>query len=605
MNTIIPRSCRLASAIVLFCIAANPTTARSQSPALSSPVIELKNGSLENSDGAKRPNGWQFVGRGGGTLRLDEDRPFEGKCSAQLDATHATGAELFTNLMQAADATGARSKRVRFRATVRTAELAAGASVQLWFRVDRKADASGQAQIGAFDNMQDRPIASAEWQQFEIVLPVAEDAERLNVGIFLVGQGKAWFDAASLAIVDDKTATTGAKISQHPRRRPPISPILQKAFAEAENTPQQPFFTHWLWLALVAIMLSVLAMLGPLPAPPAAVEEAAVSEPPDIDFVRKFALRFAVIYWGAYGLPSMLAVIPWVGMPLSHWYSVAKTFVAQKMASDLFALPGKLVPPNGSGDTTYSYLTMLATFAMAIAGASLWSLIARRKTDYSIARDLLRSYLRWVLALAALGYGLAKVTLDAGGNQFPVVGPYQLDKTWGASSPMNVLWAFMGASRPYTIFAGLGEIAAALLLIWRRTALLGALVAFGIMVNVMMLNYCYDVPVKIYSTHLALMSLLILLPEAPRLTSVFLLNRTAPSIFLPGLWGRGKLATVRLAVKVVVIGCLFALPLGMHSWEISKQLAATRKAAESNAPAQKYRLTSRGYRWINEVPFNR
>lgn len=577
--------------------------AQSQNP---DPAIEIKNPGIEEVDGEK-PAGWNFVGRGGGTIALDEDRPFAGEKSAKLDSTTAPDVDqLFTNLMQVVDATGARKKKVRFRAAVRTADLSEGAKVQLWFRVDRKADANGQPQMGAFDNMQDRPINSAEWKHFDVVLPIAEDAERINVGMFLIGKGTAWIDDASLTVVDDKTPTSEMKVTQQGGGRPPMSPILQKAFADAENAPQQPFFTHWLWLPLIAIVLSVLAMLGPLPAPwPSSDKELAVAPADNIDFFRKFGLRFAVVYWGLYCLDDMVAAIPWIGMPLRAWHTQANSYVVHQVAHAFFGIEGDLVPPNGSGDTTYSYLTILVSFVVALAGASFWSLIDWRKTDYSYARDLLRSYLRYALALSMIGYGLAKVTFEH--NQFPEISTYggQLDKTWGNSSPMNVLWAFMGASRPYTIFAGLGEVAAAVLLIWRRTTVLGAAIAFGVMLNVMMLNYCYDVPVKIYSTHLVVMSVMIMLPEAPRLLNVFLLNRTAPSIPLSGVWGNGALSWLRAAVKLTVIIYLFGLPLGMQGWAISKQLVAETKAAENAPAAKKHRLTSRGYRWINETPFNR
>ena len=102
--------------------------------------------------------------------------------------------------MQTVDATTYRGKKVRYRAAVRTADLAEGARVQLWFRVDRKPTAAGEMQMGAFDNMQDRPIDSADWKHFEIILPIADDAEKMVVGIFVIGKGKAWFDDARLEV---------------------------------------------------------------------------------------------------------------------------------------------------------------------------------------------------------------------------------------------------------------------------------------------------------------------------------------------------------------------------------------------------------------------
>jgi len=93
---------------------------------------------------------------------------------------------------------------------------------------------------------------------------------------------------------------------------------------------------------------------------------------------------------------------------------------------------------------------------------------------------------------------------------------------------MGVLWNFMGASMAYTVFAGASEVLGAVLLWFRRTTTLGALVSFGVMANVAALNYCYDVPVKLYSTNLVLMSIFLLTPELRRLTNVLVLNRAVP-----------------------------------------------------------------------------
>ena len=67
---------------------------------------------------------------------------------------------------------------------------------------------------------------------------------------------------------------------------------------------------------------------------------------------------------------------------------------------------------------------------------------------------------------------------------------------------MGLLWTFMGASAPYQMLAGLAEVTCGMLLFWRRSRLLGALLAIGVMGNVVALNYCYDVPVKLFSTEL-------------------------------------------------------------------------------------------------------
>jgi len=82
----------------------------------------------------------------------------------------------------------------------------------------------------------------------------------------------------------------------------------------------------------------------------------------------------------------------------------------------------------------------------------------------------------------------------------------------GDQSPMGLLWNFMGASAPYTIFGGLGELIGGLLLTNRRTALLGALISAAVMSQVVMLNFSYDVPVKIYSSELLLTARVLIAP---------------------------------------------------------------------------------------------
>ncbi len=366
---------------------------------------------------------------------------------------------------------------------------------------------------------------------------------------------------------------------------PTLPPGVTKAFSEAENAPQQPFLTNWLWLAGIALVMSTIAML------PSDVRGAAsTASTRSSNVLIKVTFRFAAIYWCMYCLFS--SIPDWYGTPIRP--------VVEWMANHLLDLTHELVPPNGSGDTTYNYLEILAYFGIAFVGALVWSLFSRRESDYSNMRDLLRSTLRYTLALALMEYGMMKVTLEM--NQFPPNGPWQLAKTWGDSSPMNVLWAFMGASRPYTIFSGLFEMLAALLLIWRRTAVLGALVALAVTTNVMLLNYCYDVPVKIYSTHLTTMAVMILLPDGRRLLNLLVLNRTAEPSAKSSVWQGRLLWWAHAAGKTAVLGLLFVLPLGKHIWDVSQQIS--HPIANSRTDS-KYLLTRRGFRWINEVPFNR
>jgi C-terminal processing protease CtpA/Prc len=97
----------------------------------------------------------------------------------------------FGAFVQAVDAVPLRGRRVRLSAAVR-AEAGSG---QLWLRVDR---AGGE--MGAFDNMDDRPVTSPEWARYTVEAHVDPDAEGIALGGIVAGVGTAEFDAVRLEV---------------------------------------------------------------------------------------------------------------------------------------------------------------------------------------------------------------------------------------------------------------------------------------------------------------------------------------------------------------------------------------------------------------------
>jgi len=132
-----------------------------------------------------------------------------------------------------------------------------------------------------------------------------------------------------------------------------------------------------------------------------------------------------------------------------------------------------------------------------------------------------------------------------------------LMQTYGDSSPMGLLWTFMGASETYTMFVGSAEMIAGVLLFPRKTSTLGALMSLGILSNVVALNFSYDVPVKLFSSHLLAMAIFLLLPEARRLANFFVLHRPVEYVrveplFRRPLWHRSALVFSSLFLIAVI-----------------------------------------------------
>jgi len=198
---------------------------------------------------------------------------------------------------------------------------------------------------------------------------------------------------------------------------------------------------------------------------------------------------------------------------------------------------------SGSGDTTFDYYLILLFAVLSLLFALIVFIADRKRTDYNKALKWVMILLRYYLFSQMFSYGLSKLFY----LQFQPPSFMRLDSTFGQASPMGLLWTFMGYSMAYTMFTGFLELLGGLFLLSRKTVKLGALLTFGVMLNVMMLNYCYDVPVKLLSTHLVVMSLLLALFYSKDLIAFFFKNEVVNPIKLsdvvPEKWKKFKFYT--------------------------------------------------------------
>ncbi len=176
----------------------------------------------------------------------------------------------------------------------------------------------------------------------------------------------------------------------------------------------------------------------------------------------------------------------------------------------------------GSGDRTFDYVRLALNGFLTIVVASSWSLADKSRQSYNVLSYWFRAFLRVTLLLAMLLYGFVKVFK----GQFPDHSLLRLIQPLGTMSPMGLAWTFLGHSFAYNIFMGLSEVLGGMLMLYRRTVTLGSLVIMGVMANVMMMNFTYDIPVKLFSTHLFLMAFVLFLYDRQRVINLFLRNQT-------------------------------------------------------------------------------
>jgi len=182
--------------------------------------------------------------------------------------------------------------------------------------------------------------------------------------------------------------------------------------------------------------------------------------------------------------------------------------------------------PGGCGDYPQNFEVMFYGMGIGAVLAIVFLVVYPRIPNAFITQTFFLTVIRYFLALTLLNYGFAKVFV----SQFPHM-MANMDARFVELSPMRVAWAFFGYSKGYQEFLGWGEVIPGILLLFRRTTLLGAILAFTVMLNVFLINIFFDVCVKLNSGIYAALALYIMLQETGRLWNFFFTNRiTGPRV---------------------------------------------------------------------------
>jgi hypothetical protein len=300
--------------------------------------------------------------------------------------------------------------------------------------------------------------------------------------------------------------------------------------------------------------------------------------------VQRLAFRFFAIYFTLQVAPwNWLAGIPWLG-EITDPYGAILDWSVQRSNAHLFYVRDTLVQPNGSGDTSWAWAQLWLFLTLALVGTIVWSVLDRRRAAYPRGAYYLRAMVRYYITTFALSYGIIKVF--ALQMSFPSLS--QMATPFGDLLPMRLSWLFIGYSTSYQVFSGVMETVAGLLLLWRRTVTLGLIAAAGAFLNVVMINLSYDVPVKLFASHLLLACDFLLAQDAPRLIRLLALNLGAPrtTLYDPPPASR-NVRVLRIAAKTVMLILILVLPL-QGSWARAK--ANARLTAAVPLPAGVYEV---------------
>ena len=127
-----------------------------------------------------------------------------------------------------------------------------------------------------------------------------------------------------------------------------------------------------------------------------------------------------------------------------------------------------------TSDSTGAFIHTFNLIVLACLGACLWKLI-QPNLNYAKIGYVFYTYVRYYLALQLFLYGFNKVFKC----QFFLPEPNTLYTHIGEAPKDLLFWSAMGSSYFYTVFGGVLEVFAASLLLFRKTYLLGSLMALS------------------------------------------------------------------------------------------------------------------------------
>ena len=178
----------------------------------------------------------------------------------------------------------------------------------------------------------------------------------------------------------------------------------------------------------------------------------------------------------------------------------------------------------------------------------------KNKINSPLLHAWLQGIIRYWLALSISSYGFAKILK----TQFQTP-DFFLDTPLSSLSGMSLTWYYYGYSYPMAVIIGLLQIGGSILLLYRKTTLLGVLILFPVMVNIVLINLFYKIAVGaffnsvIYS--LALVFFLFLHRERLR-TALFDLIDQLPSIPSARSWLKHSLRVLPIAIAFISLKLL-------------------------------------------------
>lgn len=167
------------------------------------------------------------------------------------------------------------------------------------------------------------------------------------------------------------------------------------------------------------------------------------------------------------------------------------------------------------GSTIQGYATWIITMMVAIAGGLAWTFIVYKdqgeRKEYHQLYYWLRVVVRYRAGIGIITFGFMKLLP----TQMPYPSLGLLNTYFGDFTAQKIYWLSVGIAPWYQVFAGGVEIISGILLFFRRTTTIGAILMLATLGTIVFINIAYDGGVLVYSSYFVLFAIFLMIKDVP------------------------------------------------------------------------------------------
>lgn len=175
---------------------------------------------------------------------------------------------------------------------------------------------------------------------------------------------------------------------------------------------------------------------------------------------------------------------------------------------------------------------------------------SRGNLDIAMYTAFWQNAVRYFIALDLIMFGMEKLCH----LQFNVpLG--ELDNPFSSIPKADLMWAFYGHFRSLVNIVAVMQITGSVLLLFRKTRLLGAIALLPLLVNILLLDYFYlDIIIQIYITCETLAVVYLILLEYDRLSEFsFRTKSSLPEFYFRNIWVKNTVRFSAVIIPIVIL----------------------------------------------------